>query len=485
MLLAVGGLALTASPGGAQADERNWWPLWVSRTDPSTGDERTSFLGPLGFEQTAADATTIHGLRPFFDEAHSADGSLTATSAFYPLWHRESDATTADQRWSFFNLINFEHDASSDVTRFDAWPFYFSRDTGSPEDSYQAVMPLYGDVPQRFGQDRFLWALFPLFGRFEKQGVTTTTTPWPFIKTVTGEGHRGFEVWPLAGHREETGVSSDSFALWPLYYRKQAGLDTDAPSLQTGLLPLYALDRSDGYISETYLWPFFGYVDRTLPYQYHATHYLWPFWVQGQGEDRRVNRWAPFYSHSRMRGYEKTWLLWPLWRQANWNDHQLHHERRQLLYFIYHADTQRSLTQPDAAPASKVHLWPLFSSWDNGAGRKQVQALSPVEVFFPHNERVRRLWSPLFALYRFNQTAPGEVRHALLWDAVTYARSEERDRREFHLGPLFGYTSEPGELNLEFLGGLIRFNRSTPERTWQAHVGPRPTSEAAAPLSSR
>ena len=343
-------------------------------------------------------------------------------------------------------------------------------------------MPIYGEVAQRFNQDRLSWFLFPLYGRFEKGPVTTTTTPWPFIKTTKGEGYRGFEFWPLGGFREQSGVSTETFALWPLIYRQEKNLGSDETSLQAGVLPFYALDRKPGYQSETYLWPFFGYVDRTAPYQYHARHYLWPLWVQGRGDERYINRWAPFYSHSHIKDHEKTWLLWPLWRQASWSDAELRHEQRQLLYFLFHQTTQRDLVNPDLSPARKTHLWPLFSSWDNGAGQKQFQAFSPIEVFLPHQERTRRLWSPLFSVYRFNQSKPGETRRSLFWNAITFSRSEETDTKEFHLGPLLEYHHHSDEQRIGFLTGIFGLRRASSQRMWLPFFGrPATPSFSAAP----
>ena len=202
--------------------------------------------------------------------------------------------------------------------------------------------------------------------------------------------------------------------------------------------------------------------------------------MQGRGDQRRINRWAPFYSHSQIKDLDKTWVLWPLWRQATWNDAQLRHEKRQLLYFVFNETIQHDRDDPDLAPARKTHLWPLFSSWDNGAGQKQFQTLSPIEVFLPHQERTRRLWSPLFAIYRFNQTAPGETRHSLLWDAVTYASSDKSDTKEFHLGPLAEYYSDSSSARIGFLSGLFGLHRAEPQRTWRPYFGRDPTTS---PLS--
>ncbi|WP_221032220.1 hypothetical protein [Actomonas aquatica] len=429
----------------------------AARADETTAE--TFDRGPFWFRSVTAEGDHVTGLRPFWDAVRDDEGQLISASVLYPLWHREVAPAAEVSRWSFFNLINYERNDATGTTRFDAWPFYFSRQTDTDSsDDYRAVFPIYGDVPQRFGQDRLNWVFFPLYGRFEKNGAVTTTTPWPFIKTITGEGHRGFEVWPLGGHRESTmHESAESFALWPLYYRKRTGPADNPTSLQTGFLPLYALDRSPGYRSETYLWPFFGYVDRTEPYQYHARHYFWPLWVQGRGDDRYVNRWAPFYSHSIRRGYDKTWVMWPLWRQATWHDANLQHERRQFLYFLYHSTVQTSLHNPDAAPARKTHLWPFFSSWDNGAGRKQVQAFSPVEVFFPHNERVRRLWTPLFNVYRYNRDDSEDVvEHSVLWNLIKWSRRPgERAHRVSLLGPLLRLRTAPGEKSFTLFGDQL------------------------------
>ncbi len=424
----------------------------VAETDESAA------VGPFWFQGTTAEGDTVRGLRPFWDEVRNEEGELVSASFLYPLWHQEVLPEAEFRRWTLFNLVNYERDEVSGLTRFDAWPFYFSRQTDQEDESdYRALFPFYGDIHQRFGQDRLTFALFPLYGRFEENEVVTTTTPWPFIKTISGGGMSGFEVWPLGGHRAaDDGGFAESFALWPFYYRKRTGPAEDPATLQTGLLPFYALDRSEGYVSETYLWPFFGYVDRTAPYRYHATHYLWPLWVQGRGENRTVNRWAPFYSHSEIRGHKKTWIMWPLWRDATWRDATLQHHRRQFLYFLYHSDVQTSLHHPDAAPASKTHLWPFFSAWNNGAGRKQVQVLSPIEVFLPHNERTRRLWSPLFALYRYDENeVENRVEHRLLWSLLKWSHRREADAHAVSLGPLVTFATSPDEKRLSFFGGKL------------------------------
>ena len=464
-LAALGAACLCAVTAIAvQPEESNLWPLMVTQTPDEEGVERWSSLGPLRFGSTDEAGNELRGFRPLWHHFAGGDDS-TAVSIAYPFWHHVTGGASDRKRWTFFNLINSDS-GSDQVDRFSVWPFYFSRDSGEEESSYRALFPLYGDIQNRFGQARLKWLFAPLFVRYQNDREITTATPWPFIKTISGDGHAGFEFWPLAGKRQEVGVSQRRFFLWPLGFSSKKNLHTEEPTYRSGFLPFYAQSESTGFRSESFLWPFFGYVDRTSPVRYQAKHLLYPFWVQGRGEERYVNRWAPFYSHSRSPARTQTWIFWPLWRDQQWSNNHLHHQRQQLFYFVYHAEVQSSLQSPDLAAAIKRHVWPLFSHWNNGAGQVQVQAFSPFDVFFPHNERMRQMWSPLFALYRFNQSKPGETRHSFLWDAITYADSSTRQHREFHLGPLFDYTRNADGKRWGFLSGLLNIERASNGSFW-------------------
>ena len=99
--------------------------------------------------------------------------------------------------------------------------------------------------------------------------------------THSGAAH-GFALWPLFGWQERPGVSRDEFLLWPLgsHHTQAPAPDAPAgtpPTRQSAALPFYARQQGPGFVSETFLWPFFGYTDRTAPSRYHETRYLWPF----------------------------------------------------------------------------------------------------------------------------------------------------------------------------------------------------------------
>lgn len=450
----------------ARGTESNRWPLAVEQSQPDgtviTGD----YLGPFFFAYNQPGRPHQEGFRPFYLRTQAPDRETS--TVLYPFFVWETRA--GYRSFTFFQLVNWNRTAApatpgDDIRRFDVWPFYFSRTTPDPATSYRALFPLGGVIKERFGKDRIQFAAFPLYARTEKSGQRITHAPWPFLSFIDGAGHHGFEFWPLYGHRARAGDYDRQFYLWPLIYKSARQLSEPTPTISLGVLPFYTRDTAPGYRNENYLWPFFGYSRRTEPYHYSENRYFWPFLVQGRGDQRLVNRWAPFYTHSTIKGYDKTWLLWPVYRHATWSAHGVAQEKDQFLFFLYWSLTQRSLANPSAAPAHKTHLWPLLSAWDNGAGRQQWQVLSPLEVFFPQNDTVRQLYSPLFALYRYDRQDPQTVRHAWLWNAVTYRRAAANT--EFHLGPVLGVTTTAQETRLSVGRGLFGLRRAPGQRLWR------------------
>lgn len=437
------------------ADEQNTWPLAVRQTRPDGTLESGQYVGPLFFTRSTP-AGELQGFRPLLLQARAGDKE--SNYFLYPLftWEKQPGFSS----FSFFQLINRRltaDPAQPEVRNFDVWPFYFSKETGDPATTYHAFMPVAGTIKQRFGKDRLTWYAFPLYFNTDKAGLEITSAPWPFLRVIDGAGHHGFEFWPLFGHRARADDYDKRFWVWPLFYRQATNLGEPQPTIRIGALPFYTRDTGPGFVSENYVWPFFGYTHRTGPVRYDERRYLWPFFVQGRGEQRHVNRWAPFYTHSNYKGHDKTWVAWPLFRHAAWQDEGIAQEKNQVLYFLYWSQTQRSLTNPAAAPAHKTHFWPLLSVWDNGAGRRQVQFLSPLEVFFPTNDPIRQLYTPLFALYRYDRQGDTASRHSLLWNAITYRRSATE--REFHLGPLFSVDSGVATRRIALLRGVLGWQR--------------------------
>ncbi len=448
-LLLLAGL-LAGLGARVRAEESNAWPGRVAQQDDAGQVTSWEGLGPLLFGRSTPDGGHRGGFRPFYMEQVDASGRTTLATVLYPIFIYRADSER--YQWSLIQLINRAGrqpgaPARADLAteNFDWWIFWFSRQTGSPETSYRALFPLGGTIKDRFSMQEVNWVLWPLYVHSWQRGAETTSTPWPFIRATRGT-EQGLALWPIYGWRERPGEFRREFYLWPLGWNQtiQPGEDAPpgtAPTRKVGFIPFYTGETGPRGRDETYLWPFFGYTDRTAPVAYHETRYLWPFLVQGHGPQRTVNRWAPFYTHSVSKGVDKTWVMWPFVRQAKWNEGAVAQTRTQFLYLLYYSDEQRSLTNPAAATAERTHVWPLFSLWDNGAGRRQLQLLSPLEVFFPNNDQVRDVWTPLFAVYRYDQRAAQEKRWSLLWGMLSWR--EQAERREFHLGPLLRAERSP------------------------------------------
>lgn len=471
-VLALGVLAGSASRGAPATEERNAWPVLVRQLDEAGETTSWTGAGPFLFGRETEDGGYASGFRPIWIQSRAPDGRLRAGYFVYPLFSYTADENT--YKWSLMELIrrtDRRKAAGAPESIFDArgefevWPFYFSRQTGDPGMSYRAVFPVYGTIKNKLGFERASWVLFPLYFQTEKKGTTTTAVPWPFVRVTRGEAH-GFGLWPLYEQRERTGAWRQVTYLWPLGFDSIRQPPADAPAgtsprRDVGFLPFYSRHTGPGFVDENFGWPFFGYTHRTEPVPYHESRYFWPFLVQGRGPERYVNRWGPFYTHSVVKGYDKRWYLWPLLRRAEWTDEGLDREKTTLLYFLYWSESQRRAGTTEGPRGHLTHVWPLYSSWDNGAGRKQFQLFSPLEVFFPGNEKIRTAWTPLFAIARHEQTTPGVRRTSLLWNAITWRSDAAQDTREFHAGPLVSSRVHPGGKRIALGNGLVAFRRET------------------------
>ncbi|MDR0901632.1 MAG: hypothetical protein LBM92_02555 [Opitutaceae bacterium] len=510
LIFCLAALCAADARGHAFGTETNYWPFWVGRdapADPAPAPTRTPVIpaaswdaaGPLAFSRPLGPfrrddgAVSAAGLRPLYMEKRGPDGGLTHAHFLYPFFNYTAKEN-GGYAWSVFGLIN--HDCAPAIrpagegradSQFDVWPVYFSSQVaGSPEKSYRAVFPIYGSVHSRLLSDRITWLLWPLYARFETNDLVTTTVLWPFFRATGGGDNHGFAFWPFFGWKEKGNALRERYLLWPLIFRSERNLQEPRPSVKTAFLPFYYGETGPATTNRNYML-FFGKTHTTAPHKYDETRYFWPLLVQGRGERLRVNRWAPFYTHSKTPEREKTWVMWPLWKHTFWGDGQFAFERRQFALFLYHSTWQQGFDNPSPRPSNKTSVWPLYTSWSDGAGRRQIQALSPFEVFLPKSEPARLVWSPLFALYRYEQAAPGAFRHALLWNFVTYRR--EPDAREFHLGPLYSAHSGAGYKRHALLNGVAGLDRR-PDRGWRPFLfkfrpeGPAFAKTAAAALSA-
>lgn len=438
----------------ATALEVNYWPFFTGEQVSEDADFHSwQALGPIFFSRSGG-AADAFGMRPLWIRIEDNESDRSSFHLIYPLFNYRSDPQGSS--WDILNTLRFSSFASEGRDpgqTLQLFPFFFLRLDPDPERQYFGIFPIAGEVRNMLGYDRIGWFFFPFSVQLERSGTTTVGMPWPFIRFMHGEGARGIHLWPLYGYARQEGRYHRLYWLWPLGYKVRNELWKEQPFEAFGFLPFYARSSSDSAVSESYVWPFFGYTDSQQP-EYFETRYLWPLFVQRRGASY-INRWAPFYTHSIRPSQEKRWIMWPVYREAQWEDRGLLVERKQVLYFLYWQMRQSSIANPELAPAVKRHVWPFYSSWDNGAGRRQLQVFSPLEVFFPQNDIVRVKYSPLFAIYRYQHEEGVKTRHSLLWDMVTWGTEKERFR--LNVGPVVTYTREPEGRQWDVLKGLARF----------------------------
>lgn len=467
--------AQTAVPlAEVTAREINGWPVSVYRpgnVGAGRADARRGGLGPFVFSTPAGGESggTARGIRPFWVEFRDPAGGFRSAHILYPLFNYAEDG--GNYRWSLLELVRREGRLAGAAApevfdarhRFEVTPFWFEREFEDATLNYRALFPVLGTVRQKFGLERASWVFFPFFAEVEERSAVTTYAPWPFVRTTRGAA-RGWGVWPLYSTVERPGEMSETHVLWPLGHDRVRQPDSDdpagtAPRRETAFLPFFSRSTGPGYVNETFVWPLFGYTERTAPVRYSEQRYFWPLLVQGRGDEAYINRWAPFYSHSVIKGQAKWWYLWPLARHMEWTEEGVDRSRSQLLYFLYWHESQRAAGRSDGPAATLTHVWPLFSHWEDGRGRRQWQLLSPLEVFLPGNVKVRQAWSPLFALARHEGQAGEGARTSLLWDAVTWEHRPRENRSEFHLGPLFSSVRAGDARRLALGNGLLGLER--------------------------
>lgn len=431
----------------------NFWPLTVRTPADSDGRPlQTDFLGPIASERIFP-SRQIVSFRPLYTAFHPS-GNHSHWHLVYPFFNYYDHEH--GYFWHSFNLVRSSR--SRQDFQFDAFPFVFLRHSEDPRSRYFAVWPLGGTLKQRFGREQIDFAAWPVFVRTRRDTETRFHTPYPFVQTLTGPESRGFGLWPLFGHFRRDDHYERTWALWPLIYHYRDGLDREVPYVRSGFLPLFHRETALGMRSATFVWPFFGYTIESEPRpRYTEARLLWPFWIQGRGDERHVNRWLPLFSHETRPGYEKRWIGWPVWKSERELFANMEVHTDSVLFFLFRDRRYRS----DSFAARETFLWPLFGYWNNGEGQRQFQALDPLNIFFTGNEKVRENWSPLFAFYRYDARSES-TRHSLFWNLLVIEHGP--DRGLFQFGPIFEVERCGDSRHWQLLKGFFGMGRDADGR---------------------
>ncbi|HQU09519.1 MAG TPA: hypothetical protein PLV25_06125, partial [Opitutales bacterium] len=399
--------------------------------------------------------------RPLFCQKWDYSRGTSAYHFLYPFYNEHTSPKSTN--WDFLGAIRGSH--STNGTRsFMIFPFFFNRDTGNPKTSSGGIFPFAGEVKPFFGYDSVKWSAFPCYLRLEKNGEVRESMLWPFFQKFSGPGCRGYAFWPLFGVSQREGQYNHRWCFWPLVYDYQDDLWKETPRHRWGFLPFYSFETWEHGESRSYLWPFFGYTHQTKP-EYFERRVLWPFIVKGRGEADYVTRIAPFYTYSVHNGRHKQWIMWPLFKAQYWEQGDLAIRRNQFLYAVIWRERQYSRSNPDLPYAEKLHFWPFYSRWDNGAGHVQFQLLSPFAVFFPTDETINWVYNPLFALFRYEKQGEQE-RRSFLFNTIIHESSAGACTRCV-IGPLVDYKASAEACKTKLLCGMWEVERAGEEKTFK------------------
>lgn len=455
LIFTVGALFWTSLPGQTvYPTHQNWWPgpvIWYGEDGEVTS---RSTLGPFVFHQVRGDQT-IRGIRPLYYDRVGPGDDRRYQAWLFPLFRRQEIGPDVDWHYLLIGRTERRLAGYRDILNVSVFPFFFYQSTGVEEELRGGIFPLGGRVRGQFFHDEADWVMFPLYARLRSGQVDTYYTPFPFVRTRRGPGTRGFEIWPIYGATRTEGKQENRYLFWPLGFSQRTfnPEDGELTSHARGFLPFYSHRDSPTMRDRNYVWPFFGRTVSTSP-EYTETRYFWPFLVHRDGVQSTRQRIAPFYTRRQSEAIDQRWILFPFFRTRITPERDgLVQVQNQFLYFMLWDVEQFDPLRPEAPSARKIHLWPFFSGWDSGDGRRQAQILSPLEAFFPESQPVRDILSPLLAIYRTSEDENKNYRRrSFLFQLVTYER--QKSSRTLNIGPLLRFQRESEGRGFSLLRGL-------------------------------
>jgi len=456
-------------------------PLFQEFSLTLSPGERTEALGPLlSFEE--AEDWSQWALHPVLSYSADAGADAAEFDLLYPVL--TYDRFGHEYRFQLLQALSFsggQTQTETNVHRFTLFPIYFQQRADDPAKNYTALFPVYGHLKNRLFRDEIAFALWPLYVKTVRRSTVTPPEEEPFLALpyrhfrarkgdVTtynfgapifhlryGDGLKGWQVWPLAGHEHkevttktnswgdvETVPGHDKrFVLWPIFFNQTQNVGTDNPERQQALLPFYSYLRSPQRDSTAYLWPLGVTITDDRARKYREVDAPWPLIVFARGEGKTTRRVWPFFSQAHTATLESDWYLWPIYKYNRVKADPLDRERTRILFFLY-SDTTEKNTQTGAT-AHRAGLWPLFTAKRDLNGNERLQILTILEPLVPNSKSIERNYSPLWALWRAERNSKtGATSQSLLWNL--YRRDTTRDTRKCSLlFGLFQYQSNPQE----------------------------------------
>jgi hypothetical protein len=427
------------------------WPLFSYYT--AEGQKELEVLGPV-FAWREAKQGTEWGLRPFVYRTHYPSQELRRWEFLYPLAKHQLKEGDSKFYLVPFSLFRNEVTSSAPEKRERnssiLTAFWGRTDKG---ESYGGFFPIAGKFNKRFGRDKIVFYLWPLYSRIEDEGEVTWRIPWPVVSLMGGKA-KGLYIWPLWGYKVRAGEYSKGFVLWPLYGYVNKDLDTDKPTSMRLYIPFYATVRSPGARADFFIPPLFLH-QRVDDPPLEKWVFPWPFFTLVRGAGVRETQVFPLFRVREEEQKKRFYILWPVYKYE-WDIMTAEEEtvRRFLLVNKY-----RIVKELDTGKeALDTNFWPLFDYRRGFEGEKSFYIFPLLPL---HDDGMERNTYPLLWVYRYTRSPQGETLSDLLWGLYRRRHSSEFSSTQF---AFLLRIEKKGEerFSLSFLEGLIRY-QSTQE----------------------
>jgi hypothetical protein len=443
-------------------------------------DANPFYVGHAHLTERGETSRTISA-GPLWDDARSPDRRETA---FHPFWRRVATSTetrtqvidplfatrTTNGESSFrFLALSWakSHSSGNETGDFDFmfFPLFWYGSGPRPEENYFAFFPLFGTMKSFVGFAEASFFLFPLWYTVKKE-ITSPETFYsvtPLVGWVDGGPRDGsWHLLPLAGHWKYEGKYDKWSVLWPIVHWQRNELDTDAPTRDVTVWPLFGVETGKRMTYLTFLWPFFRFrrqhvTERDaagLPHEevYFRDDFLWPIYLREH--DKGFDRLRFFPLYARYHSAELTSQVWAMplfWlreaREKEWT--------KRTFDFVPFVHSETREWQDHRPDDSAFKLWPLFwTKTDAGADEVKIPALLPLDAE-RYTSDFEANWGPLVELFHDRREANGD-RHgnALLrlvdWDSYG-------SERRFSLPLIWSARWDERRWRHDLLLGLVRF----------------------------
>ena len=424
----------------------NFWPFFQYTSDPAEGVREINGLGPF-FIWRKDPTRSQWGFRPLLYWTEDQIDPLKRFEFVYPFGKYQ--VKEGDKKGYLFPLSLYREEEFDEKKKWDFQFFsFFIGETEKGRD-YFGIFPIFGTLFERYGKDEIRFYLWPIYSESTTEGVRKINVLWPLFSFIEGENQRGYRFWPIYGQKEEVGISSSKFLLWPIFLKQRKGLDTDDPIEENMVFPFYVSKESKRFESKTFLWPFFSHtIDR--PMGFEQWDLPWPFFQSLKGENLKGMKIFPFYGYKEKEGgMRRVFILYPFYQleEDRINDHQEKTARILLLSRIQVGENKEGTEE------TRSHrIWPFFDYEREETGHTR---LSIFYIFPFKDEGFERNLIPLFQIFRWEKDPGRGSSTNFLWGFYKRKKSEEADSWE--IAHLAGMKREKGVKTLSLLKGLFRY----------------------------